>query len=430
MKDVNPKPIAKEDLKGKFTRPDNYVLDDEQRERITIARVQLLMNHAFFGNLATRLRIVEASDWCPTAATDGRHFYYNQYFVKELDDLELLFLMAHEVLHCVYDHMGVDVRQDRDPKLFNIAADYNINMTIEDNKIGRVITTVPILLDRKYEGLTSFEIYDKLYENAEKINIDDLLDKVLDEHLDEEGDDGAEGDGQGDKDGKKSSKVKISKEEAKQIKDEVKNAVLQSAQAAGAGNVPAGVQKLIKELTEPKMDWRSLLRVQFESSMKNDFTFTRPSRKAWHTSAVLPGMNNGEKFIGALALDMSGSIGEQQSKEMLSEVKGILEQYEDYEIHIWCFDTAVYGYEKFEAGDGKDITEYKIVGGGGTDFACNWTYMKENDIIPQQFVMFTDGYPWNSWGDPDYCDTLFVIHGMSDHNFKAPFGVTAHYDDK
>ena len=56
--------------------------------------------------------------------------------------------------------------------------------------------------------------------------------------------------------------------------------------------------------------------------------------------------------------------------------------------------------------------------------------MKENDIIPQQFVMFTEGYPWNSWGDPDYCDTLFVIHGMSDHNFKAPFGVTAHYDDK
>ena len=81
MTDVNPKPVAKEDLKGKFTRPDNYVLDDEQRERITIARVQLLMNHAFFGNLATRLRIVEASDWCPTAATDGRHFYYNQYFV-------------------------------------------------------------------------------------------------------------------------------------------------------------------------------------------------------------------------------------------------------------------------------------------------------------------------------------------------------------
>jgi predicted metal-dependent peptidase len=54
---------------------------------------------------------------------------------------------------------------------------------------------------------------------------------------------------------------------------------------------------MIKELTEPKMDWRSLLRVQFESSMKNDFTFTRPSRKAWHTGVVLPGMNNGERLL-------------------------------------------------------------------------------------------------------------------------------------
>ena len=424
------KPVAKEDLKNTFTRPENHVLDPEQRERITIARVQLLMNHAFFGNLATRLKIVEASDWCPTAATDGRHFYYNQYFVKALDDNELLFLVAHEVLHCVYDHMGVEVRQDRDPQLFNIACDYNINMTIEDNKIGRVITTVPILLDRKYFGKTSFEIYDELYANADKIDINELLDKMLDEHLEDE--DGADGAGDGDEgeDGKKSSRVKLSKEEKKQIKDEVKNAVLQSAQAAGAGNVPADIQRMIKQLTEPKMDWRSLLRVQFESSMKNDFTFTRPSRKAWHTNAVLPGMNNGERFVGALAFDMSGSISDVQGKEMLSEVKGIMEQYQDYEIHIWCSDTNVYGYEVFTSEDGKDIAEYQLRGGGGTDFVCNWNHMKENDITPNQFVMFTDGYPWNSWGDPDYCDTLFVIHGMSDHHFKAPFGVTAHYDDK
>ena len=25
--------------------------------------------------------------------------------------------------------------------------------------------------------------------------------------------------------------------------------------------------------------------------------------------------------------------------------------------------------------------------------------------------MFTDGYPWDSWGDENYCDTLFIVHG-------------------
>ena len=42
--------------------------------------------------------------------------------------------------------------------------------------------------------------------------------------------------------------------------------------------------------------------------------------------------------------------------------------------------------------------------------------------------MFTDGYPWDSWGDADYCDTIFVIHSNSDKNLQAPFGATAHYD--
>ena len=41
---------------------------------------------------------------------------------------------------------------------------------------------------------------------------------------------------------------------------------------------------------------------------------------------------------------------------------------------------------------------------------CNWNYMKDNGIEPKRFIMFTDGMPWDTWGDPDYCDTVFVIH--------------------
>ena len=59
----------------------------------------------------------------------------------------------------------------------------------------------------------------------------------------------------------------------------------------------------------------------------------------------------------------------------------------------------------------------------------NWEYMKEHDIQPKKFIMFTDGYPFGSWGDEDYCDTVFVIHGHHDRNFVAPFGITAHYED-
>jgi len=55
--------------------------------------------------------------------------------------------------------------------------------------------------------------------------------------------------------------------------------------------------------------------------------------------------------------------------------------------------------------------------------------MHENDIQPKKFIMFTDGYAWDSWGEEDYCDTVFLIHSNRDKNLQAPFGVTAHYEE-
>jgi len=44
-------------------------------------------------------------------------------------------------------------------------------------------------------------------------------------------------------------------------------------------------------------------------------------------------------------------------------------------------------------------------------------------------IVFTDGYPWGSWGDENYCDTLWVIHSNHDKELEAPFGVTTHYEN-
>jgi len=105
-----------------------------------------------------------------------------------------------------------------------------------------------------------------------------------------------------------------------------------------------------------------------------------------------------------------------------------MEEYKDYKIKVWCFDTAVYNEQDFTAEGGEDLLDYEIMGGGGTDFQANWEYMKETGYVPKKFIMFTDGYAWDSWGDADYCDTVFVIHSHHDKNLQAPFGQTAHYD--
>jgi predicted metal-dependent peptidase len=429
--------------KLKHWQPDPTIVGEELErmrvevyDRIVVARVGLLLRHPFFGNMATRLRILAADDWLMTAAVDGRNLYYNTQFFNAMNNKEIEFVIAHEILHMVFDHLGR--RGDRNPMLYNIAADYKVNNLLVRDRIGTKPSIVDCFQDFKYDLETSEEIYDKLFEDAKQAGkeLQELLDQLdeegemLDEHLDDGDGDGEEGEEEKDSNGNNVSKKrpKYSKEELKKIKDEIKEGMISSASAAGAGNVPAGVQRLIKELTEPKMNWRELLRQQIQSTIKSDYTFMRPSRKGWHTGAVLPGMNFDQTIDLCVALDMSGSIGNEQGSDFLGEIKGIMEEYKDYKIKVWCFDTNVYNEDDFSADDGRELTEYEIYGGGGTDFMVNWEYMKENDIQPKKFIMFTDGYAWDSWGDPEYCDTVFIIHGHHDKNLQAPFGQTAHYE--
>jgi predicted metal-dependent peptidase len=388
-------------------------------EKLVTARIGLLLRHPFFGNLATRLKLVDATDWLSTLATDGRNFYYNNDFVHKLTPKECEFGFAHEVLHNVFDHMGR--REHRDPQLSNIAADYAANQILKDERIGEVPSFIKIFQDNKYRGKSYEEIYDEIEKDAIKIDLSQLG-ELLDEHLDGEGDGDGE-DQDGDKDG--NGRPKLTAEEKKAIRDEIKEAMVAAAQAAGAGRVPAGVARMIQTFTEPKMDWRQLLRMNIQSILKSNFSFNRPNRKSQHCGAVLPGMLNEETIDVSVAIDMSGSISDKQAKDFLSEVKGIMEEYVDFKLDLWTFDTNVYNYASFTGDTADEINQYEIQGGGGTDFDINFEFMKEKGIEPKRFIMFTDGYPCGSWGDENYCETLFIIHG--NESIIAPFGQTAYY---
>jgi predicted metal-dependent peptidase len=402
--------------------PMDTKLDKIVREQLITARVGLLLKASFFGNLATRLKLVNADEWCATAATDGRNFYYNTRFIKMLKPREIEFLFGHEVLHCVYDHFGR--RGNRDPQLFNIANDFAVNGDLVKHKVGEMITSVPCLFDRKYEGMSSEEIYDQLYEKAEKINLSDLLDRMIDEHMD--GDSDSDSDGNGDKEGK--GRPKLTPEERQQIRDEIKEAMLAAAATVdGAGNLPAGVKRLIQDMTEPKMNWRELLRMQLESTIKSDYTWMRASRKGWHMDAVMPGMKLDPMIDIAIALDASGSISEKMLKDFLGEIQGIMDSFPAYRIHVITFDTDAYNPAQYDSDNLDDICDYEVKGGGGTDFDCIFKYLKDNEIEPKRLVVFTDGYPFGSWGDENYADTVWILHGTT--TIEPPWGQYAYYDE-
>lgn len=444
-------------------------INDPIYNLIVAARVQLLFDKPFFGNTAARLLLVDATDWCGTAATDGRHLYYNREFIKSLTKDELMFLVAHEILHCIYDHLGR--RGGRDPKLLNMAQDYVINYTLVEDKCGKMPESG--LYDKRFpDTMSSEEVYEVLRKDSVTIQM------PLDEHLDLLGEDPQDGEGKGGQDGQGGQKTvsvtvqgkngppKLTEEDIAKIRAEIKANVIQAAQAAGAGNVPRGVARMIEDLVNPKLDWRTLLDAHIRSSVKDDYTFQRLSRKtsalryaAGEEEAALTERSAEEHFEGEFAVDVlegdedrdvslsvpmmptqdymdtidifvaidaSGSMSNDMLRDLLSETKGIMQTFRDFRVRLCTFDTDVYDYREYTGENIEEIDEYPLKGGGGTMFECVWEYMKRNGIEPNRLVMFTDGLPNSTWGDESYVDTLFVIHTHT--NIVAPFGITAYYE--
>ena len=337
------------DKKDKNAKPVEYTKEDIQKaeRKLVEARVKLLFNHPFFGQLALRMGLHAAQDrWCPTAATDGRKMYYSPGFINKLDVQECAFVVAHELGHCIYEHMLR--REGRDPKLWNIAGDYIINNMIDTeivhgggNACARIITTIKPFLDHKYDEWTTEEVYDDLMQQCQGGGDPSKDGELIDVHIDFDsggGEDDEEGEG-GAQEGLAGPPKPLTEEEKKALENEMRDAMIQAAQSVGADNVPGDMKRMIRDLIEPRLDWRELIRAQIESSLKSNYTWMRPNRKGWHMPAILPGMDRDVKIDVVLAIDTSGSISQEMLTDFVSEVAGIMEQYEDYRIRIWQFDT-------------------------------------------------------------------------------------------
>lgn len=387
----------------------------EAMDKIIVARVSAMFDQPFWGRIVPRLEVQDVTDegWCPTAATDGTHLFINRDFVNALPNAkQVLFLIAHEIGHCVFDHFGR--RGDRDPEIWNWAGDFKINSVLIKARVGERITIVPILYDPKYDDLCTEEIYDELIKNPPP-----NMPRTLDVHLD------ISKDGEP---GKGKSAPKISEEQAKAIKDQFRQAVLDAAQQAGMDKVPGAIRELIKEFTEPQINWRELIRQTVQSMVKADYTWMRPNKKMWGTGIYLPGSNYDDTVDLGVAVDISGSINTAIFRNIFSEINGIMDQFRGFRIKVWSFDTSVTEPHDYTEENREELLNYPLRPGGGTDFMCNWTWMRENQIEPKKLIVITDGYPFGDWGIDGYCDTVFIIHGSND--IKPPFGSWAYYNPK
>jgi predicted metal-dependent peptidase len=404
-------------------------------DQIMTARIYMLLNQPFFGNLATRLKLVDASKWCDTAATDGRHFFYNREFIKSLNPKQLVFLLAHEVLHSVYDHMGR--RGSRDPMIWNFANDYIVNYTLVNSIVKNKNAEMPSvgLYNEKYtDEFTSEEIY-RFLEDEYKKNPKIFINmKTLDQHL-ELGEDSKDGSGKSNPDPGSETGYDYtqhapvySEEELEKIRQEMKAALISSSQV-NTGRLPLGVERMIEQMVKPSISWRELLINSIQTCFRDDYTFEKPSRRSWVSGCIFPSQKNMETIDICISLDTSGSIGDKKFAAFLSEVQEIIRLYQDYRLHIWCIDAEIFNHQVFTPENSDEIYSYKAFGGGGNNFPLNWQHMEKMDLKPELFVIFSDGYPCGSWGVPDYCPTIFVIANEWDKKIEAPFGRTVYMDD-
>lgn len=413
-KDLHPAVAAGREKKmSEFTDMELKAMEEKIRE----ALFKMLIKNEFFGIVALRLRR-EFTDVIPTAATDGRSIFYNPAFVEKLSTDEIVFLVAHEVMHCVYEHFIR--RGSRKPQWWNMAGDYIINNMLKRERIGKVIEP-GALLNPDYEGLATEDIYQDLEDQAAEFL------ETLDTHFEvSDGEDDNDGEG---KDGEnKPGKMRpLTPEEAKQIKDELRATLIQAEKTAG--NVPGEIKRIIKSFLEPKISWQQLIEAAIASKERYDTSFAHPDRKSWSNSSriIFPGAMPGEKINIAIAIDVSGSITDEMAREFLSEIKGMMNSYSSFVINLWTFDTEIHGHTIFTEDNADELDTYECLGGGGTYIKKNFDFYEDNEIEADMMVVFTDLYCGSlNMINQNLVDTVWILS----HNPEGvpPFGKYAHYE--
>lgn len=361
----------------------------ENSHALSKAKIQLMARSdtAFFTTVCFSLKHVW-DDKIPTACTNGKEIRFNPKFFMALSQEERVFLLVHESMHVAYLHM---VRlQTRDHRKWNIAADYVINLQLVER--GFKIPAMG-LLDHKYAGMSTEQVYKLLPENpSEKCDMDLQPGEADEENMTQE------------------------------IKDILVRAQIQSKMSGDKpGTIPGDIQIFLDRLLKPKLPWNRILQKYVNVFCKSDYSFRKPNRR-FFPRQHLPSLH-GEKLMDlTIAVDTSGSVSDHDFHVFVSEVASILRMMKPEKMTLLQFDTEIKSVDKIK--DLADLTRCKFTGRGGTliNPVLDWA----NTNKPQLLLVFSDG-GFRFYGTQTKSETLWIIHNDTKERFKAPFGKTIHY---
>lgn len=380
-------------------------------QRVTKSHIAIMRSKQFcmFAGVLSVGKVIFSED-IPTACTNGRDVIYNKDFIKTLDEKELNFVVLHEALHKAYQHMHLWKKLWKiNPMVANMAADYVVNYAIHEADEQGEITKRPdsALFDLKYKGMTTKQIFDSLMQDAEK-----------------------NGSGQGGEGGHDSHDWEgadsLSDEEKKEVAKQIDQALRQGEIIRG--KMQGNKNRSVSEILEPKVDWREQLREFVNATCKNKdkTSWKRPHKRFIGHDIYMPSMigeSIGQVVVG---IDTSGSIGDKELNEFLTEVVAICDDVSPSSIELLYWDTHVAGHETYNQGDYHSLVQStKPAGGGGTTVGCVNEYIKDKRIQPEAVIILTDGYVENDFGGNWEHPTLWAI---TSKHISSPHGKTIHID--
>ena len=428
-------------------------LTERCTKRIIRAKMNLLANNGFYGLLLSHVKFALDLE-CETACTDGRRIWFGPKFMEELSDSELEFIMMHEVLHIVLQHC---IRgQEYDNEIYNIAADIVINSNIM-HSLGDDLDSITL---KKYgvsmhltpdgkEGynFTAEEVYDMLIAAA-KSKMKKAGSKsppggaTSNETKGNEGEDNPsslidvvetilKGGRRFDDHSKWDT---LSEEEKRDLYEEWTKRILDADTIVSVleasktfGGAPMGARRLIEELKNGQLDWRTIL-TDFIQTEINDYSFSPPDRRFSDSDFFLPDYNEEVEKVQNVwfLIDTSGSISNKAIRAAYSEIANAIEQFNGAIQGLLSF-TECFVTDPVPFSNLDDLLSIKPVGGGGNDFEEIFRYMKRNmmDNLPAYIVIITDGYDRfpdekESMGIP----VLWLINN-NDPSVVPPFGKVA-----
>lgn len=385
-------------------------MNDNVLKKIQVARTQLLLDSPFFGVCALQLKLVETPPdqppFCPTAWTDGTHLGYNPEFIEKLTPKQLIGLIAHEVMHCACGHPWR--RDSRDPIGWNVAADFAINDLI--TKAGMELPK-GCLIDNQFEGKWAEWIYDRLpppMKAACQCGKSDPNGGGWGEVKDAPG---GKGEGEEEADGHA------------QTEQGWKQLAQQAAQAAKVqGKLPDNLKRMLGELLDPKVDWRSVLRRFVQQVVSADYSYRMPNRRYIAHGLYLPTLYSEACGRICVMVDTSGSIDGIVLNKFAAELRAIAQDVQPSSIDVIYCDAAVSSVETFARGE---LLELHPQGGGGTDFRPAFREIEKMGEPPVCAIYLTDLYGTFPDSAPEYPVIWATISALK----KVPFGELVEIND-